>query len=120
MKNNKLTIGILVFCIVVIIIVFGIFVYFDGKDNKEKVILNADNRNLYSIMLEQTRGMGDYLESSETTWPADGYTFNENNSGCVDSEGNIIDNSITYDAAKNMIIAKAKEINYCYVYFDIY
>jgi len=90
------------------------------KDNKQEikldnVSLKESVSNSFALMLEQTNGT--YEETTDTEWPSEGYSFNKHMSGCIDSNGNTIENTLTY---KNETIKlKTKHNTYCYIYFDI-
>ena len=57
------------------------FIFYD-IDNNKVVIENGDskqiiNTNALTMMYEIEIGSGEYQVSSDTTWPQDGYVFNE-------------------------------------------
>ncbi len=66
-------------------------------------------------MLEQDDGT--YKEDTSSTWPTD-MTFNSELSGCIDLNGNKIDNSLTFNSEANSVTIKTSQTTYCYVYFD--
>jgi len=90
------------------------------KDNKQEikldnVSLKESVSNSFALMLEQTNGT--YEETTDTKWPSEGYSFNKYMSGCIDSNGNTIENTLTYK--NGTIKLKTKHNTYCYIYFDI-
>ena len=58
------------------------------KDNEEKIIYTNSkndfmiNSNALTMMYETSSGSGEYEVSSDTSWPQEGYIFNERLSGC--------------------------------------
>ncbi|MBR6504218.1 MAG: bacterial Ig-like domain-containing protein, partial [Clostridia bacterium] len=65
------------------------------------------------IMLEQSDGT--YKESNESTFPTN-MMFNSEKSGCIDKEGQRIENSLTY--SNGVVYVETNSTLYCYVYFD--
>ena len=51
-------------------------VYENEKSN------NYISENILTMMYETAEGSGEYVVASDTTWPQDGYTFNEQLSSC--------------------------------------
>ncbi|MBR6518000.1 MAG: Ig-like domain-containing protein, partial [Bacilli bacterium] len=66
-----------------------------------------------AIMLEQNDGT--YKESNESIFPTN-MIFNSEKSGCIDSKGNKLDNSLTFN--NGLLNLRTKSSAYCYVYFD--
>ena len=64
-----------------------------------------------AIMLEQSDGT--YKESN--TFPIH-MIFNSEKSGCIDNQGNKLDNSLTYN--NGLITIETNKTTYCYIYFD--
>ncbi len=75
---------------------------------------NTVNKDIFAIMLQQADNT--YKESSSSTFPTSGYTLNETLSGCVDKNGNRIDNALIKNG--NEITLRTKQTSYCYYYFD--
>jgi len=67
-----------------------------------------------AILIEQNEGI--YKESDLKKWPTD-MIFNEELSGCIDKNGNKIENSIIYENGRAQV--RTAETTYCYLYFDI-
>ena len=61
-------------------------------------------------------GNGNYVESSESEFPTEGYKFNSELSGCIDLNGNRIDSTLRY--SDGMISLSSDKTSMCYVYFD--
>ena len=79
--------------------------------NSDKVIYESDNANVsdnrvissnaLTMMYETEAGSGEYQISSDTTWPQDGYTFNETLSKCEN------ESDIYWDSNTNRVIVEA-------------
>ncbi len=63
-------------------------------------------------MLETKYQLGEYKQSSQSTWPTDGYTFNAVLSKC-ENEG-----TFSWNSETNSIVLKTKASDKCFVYFD--
>ena len=72
----------------------------------------SNNKNMLSMMLEQTEGVGDYKTVSQSSWPTEGYKFNEDLSRCE------IGGSLSWDDNKSAVIFQGRVTDKCYVYFD--
>ena len=89
-------------------------------NNKKEVILDdvklkeeISKNDSIAIMLEQSDGT--YKESNESTFPIN-MMFNNEKSGCIDKEGQRIENSLTY--SNGVVYVETNSTTYCYVYFD--
>ena len=90
--------------------------------NKEKASFQDDSseskqvvrENTLSMMIEQTAGAGDYKMETRSTWPTDGYMFNETLSKC--ENGGILG----WDSEKGVVTMTGNMSDKCYVYFDKY
>ena len=72
------------------------------------------NNNMLSMMLETDSGSGQYEKTSLSSWPTDGYVFNEQMSKC--EQGSIL----RWDDANKKVIMKGNVSDKCYVFFDKY
>ena len=72
------------------------------------------NNNMLSMMLETDSGSGKYEMTSLSSWPTNGYVFNEQMSKC--EQGSIL----RWDDANKKVIMKGNVSDKCYVYFDKY
>ena len=77
---------------------------------------NIKKSNGFAIMLNE--GDGSYKESSEGTFPKVGYIYNADKSGCMDSSGKAIADSLTYDNSTHNVRVRTKGKLSCYLYFD--
>ena len=104
-----------------LIIVIGT-IFIVNKNNTNSLVLenNEDTReqisgfNGLSMMYETGPGTGEYQESKSSSWPEEGYIFNENLSGCEN------DSKLTWNAELGAINLKTNTSEKCYVYFDAY
>ena len=92
--------------------------------NSDKVIYESDNANVsdnrvissnaLTMMYETVAGSGEYQISSDTTWPQEGYVFNDRLSKCENGS------ELSWDDENNRVIMEANTSDKCYVYFDVY
>ena len=112
-------------CLIIILSLIGAFsIFLTIKSyNSKKVILDdvklkeelkADN-NAFALWIQQANGQ--YTESQSNAFPTTGYVFNKSKSGCMDENGNLINNALSYESDKVMV--SISKTSYCYVYFDI-
>jgi len=74
-----------------------------------------NNINGFAIMIEQDDGT--YKESINNSWPSD-MKYNEELSGCIDSNGNKLNGVLTFDTVNKISIVETTDTSYCYLYFD--
>ena len=67
-----------------------------------------------SMMIEQTVGAGDYKMETRTSWPTDGYMFNETLSKCENG------GELGWDSEKSVVTMTGNMSDKCYIYFDLY
>jgi len=72
------------------------------------------NNNMLSMMLETDSGSGQYEKTSLSSWPTNGYVFNEQMSKC--EQGSIL----RWDDANKKVIMEGNVSDKCYVFFDKY
>ena len=72
----------------------------------------SNNKNVLSMMLEQTEGVGDYKIVSQSSWQIEGYKFNSELSRCENG------GSLSWDDNKSAVIFQGRVTDKCYVYFD--
>ena len=88
MSAIKLRNKIYIILIVVILIVIAIVAILLINNSASRVVISNEeskqliNTNALTMMYETEAGSGEYQVSSDTTWPQEGYTFNERLSGC--------------------------------------
>ena len=66
---------------------------------KEKIT----NSNALTMMYETEAGSGEYQVSSDTTWPQEGYTFNETLSKCENGS------KLSWDDENKKVVMQANE-----------
>ena len=119
MKKKKILIGVSS----VLVLIVGIFIYlYVSKDNeeeiyvpkKEEVKTQISGFNGLSLMYETGPGTGEYQESKSSTWPEEGYIFNENLSACENG------GKLSWNEEKKAVILNSFGSDACYVYFDAY
>ena len=65
-------------------------------------------------MYETEAGSGEYQVTSDTTWPQEGYVFNEQLSACENGS------SLIWDDATGAVSLTTDISDKCYLYFDVY
>ncbi len=75
----------------------------------------VEKDNMFAVMFQNDNG--EYTEQS--TFPGENYKLNEEKSGCIDNNGEKIENSLTYDSDGNKVTVSTNKTSYCYLYFDI-
>lgn len=110
--KKRIKIGI----IVILIISVSLVIYGLSNENpvlKEK-IESQKKTTLLSMMVEQTRGAGDYEPVTQSNWPTEGYLFNSELSRCENG------GKLSWDKENNNVVLASDSSDKCYVYFDIY
>ncbi len=83
---------------------------FDDTSKSKQVV----RESTLSMMIEQTAGAGDYKMETRTSWPTDGYVFNEELSKCENG------GELGWDDTNKAVTMTGNMSDKCYVYFDIY
>ena len=113
MKKKYLIISISV------LLVLTTCLYVFMSSNTERVVISNENgnsivnNNALTMMYETEYQSGEYQVSSDTTWPQDGYVFNETLSKC--ENGGVL----SWDAETNKVVMQTSSSDRCYVYFDV-
>jgi len=115
MGKNKFIKKIVILLLVVIEVgaIFLAYKAFDNKDKVKTVNLTESNNSMFAIMVEQEDGTFEKNDS----WPGEDYTYLENMSGCVDSSGKMIEDSLVYDPKTNTVTLETEYTTQCYLYF---
>ena len=100
-----------------IILLVGIItstIIFKPKEDSKlyEVKLQDDNKKDLAIMVEQLDKS--YKENNKI--PYKGYTLNETMTKCIDNNGNVVNEEITYE--NGTITISTDRTIYCYLYFD--
>ncbi len=96
------------------------FLYFEKSDNNVNIMQNINkdsqviNTNMLTLMYETNAGSGIYEETKDTTWPEEGYIFNDTLSGCENG------GELDYNSQNNTVNLLSNSSDRCYVYFDKY
>lgn len=104
--------------IVVLVVLLGVGVYVYKTNSHDKMYqdkeIEATSGNVISMMLETKAGSGEYQKTTASTWPTDGYIFNESLSKCEQGS------KLSWDNANKNVVMKGNLSDKCYVYFDAY
>jgi len=116
-KRNKLIVVVIGF--LVLLEVSSIFLMWKSSMNKPTILDNVKLQNIkndgnLAIMIEQEDGT--YKETSGNSWPED-MMFNEEKSGCVDNNGQLIENALVYE--DGIATVETGVTSNCYLYFDL-
>ncbi len=110
-KKKKLILSL--FSLILLLFVFILY----GYKYKKQVYADEENNQIktgtsISMLLETKRGSGDYVLSSSSKWPKEGYLFNSELSKC--ENGGIL---LWNDETKSVVL-NTRVSDKCYVYFD--
>ncbi len=108
---------IIVIFICISIFVFGLFKLFNKeKIELDNVILDINNsKDNLAIYVEDNKG--NYVEYENNNFPKNGYVFNKELSGCIDTYGNDVKDILNFEEGIGVSINTNKTL-YCYLYFD--
>lgn len=112
--KKKLLVGCISFLLVLSICLY----FYISGNNANKVVLENEeikqvvNTNALTMMYETEANSGEYAVSSDTSWPQEGYTFNEQLSSCENG------GTLLWNGETNRIIMQNNISDRCYVYFD--
>ncbi len=112
-KSNVILIAIILILLVIIAMLL-INNNIDNvvKSNESNFKENIVNSNALTMMYETEAGSGEYQVSSDTTWPQEGYIFNEILSSCENGS------TLVWDDENKKVVMQANTSDKCYVYFD--
>ena len=110
--------------VIVLLFVFIIITLNLGVSNGERSVIKDDTlynsgesvintNNTLTMMLETEVGSGEYILSNDTTWPGEGYIFNETLSKCENG------GTLSWDSETNRVVMQTNSSDKCYIYFDI-
>ena len=106
---------IIIFCNLILLCTI-LTIYFN--DNDKVILKNENNSNravsssALTMMYETEANSGEYQVANDTTWPQDGYIFNETLSKCENGS------KLTWDDENKRVLMQANTSDKCYVYFD--
>ena len=76
--------------------------------NLENNLIKENNKSNFAIMLGDIDGV--YTESNDSAWPSNlKYNYNSERSGCIDVNGNEIENAISYDNNTSMVTVSSNK-----------
>ena len=108
MKKLIMSITILLFCLC--LLTYNFYNEFSIDDTS---INNIKPHNMLSIMLESSDGSGNYVMTTQNSWPTDGYVFNSELSKCENG------GTLSWDKTNKRVEFSGNNIDKCYVYFDV-
>ena len=102
-----------------VLLTFVIGIYFYYYSDSQKYVLESGSSNpkivssnSLTMMYETEYQSGEYQVASDTTWPQDGYIFNETLSKC--ENGGVL----SWDNENKKVLLQTNTSDKCYVYFD--
>ena len=106
----------IVIVVVALVVLCGVGFYVYKTNDVNETYENNEiknDSNMLSMMLETSAGSGEYQKTSASSWPTEGYTFNETLSKCEKGS------SLSWDSTKNTVVMMGNNSDKCYVYFDL-
>lgn len=99
---------------------FLMYKSFNSKDvHLEHVNLKEESHSeMFAVLLQQTDGTYEKYTDAFNAIELK-YVYNSAKSGCMDSKGNIIENSLLFDNANRIATIEASGSSSCYLYFDL-
>ena len=108
MKKLIMSITILLFCLCLLT-----YNFYNDSSIDDTSINNIKPQNMLSIMLESSDGSGNYVMTTQNSWPTDGYVFNSELSKCENG------GTLSWDKTNKRVEFSGNNIDKCYVYFDV-
>ena len=113
MKKKKVLITLSIVGIFILTFIIYNYINTDGVVIASGKSEEYVNDRTFSLMLETSRGSGEYQVSNDTTWPGSGYMYNETLSSCENGS------QLIWNEETNSVTLKANISDKCYLYFDI-
>ena len=88
--------------------------YTSKNDVYEQDTIKRKNNNTISMMLETDTNSKTYIQSTDSTWPSEGYMFNEEMSKCEQGS------KLSWDDTNKKVVMEGNTSDKCYVFFDKY
>ena len=105
------------FFMLTIILLFSLcfftYNFYNDSSIDDTSINNIKPQNMLSIMLESNDGSGNYVMTTQNSWPTDGYVFNSELSKCENG------GTLSWDKTNKRVEFSGNNIDKCYVYFDV-
>ena len=118
-KQQKRTL-IIALILVEFLLIICAYISYNNK-NLDKYIFNSKDlksSGLFAIMLEDSDG--NYKQSTKDEFPGYEYFYNQTKSGCMNSSGKTIPDSLLYDQENKKATVKLNSSGMCYLYFNKY
>ena len=105
--------------IIVILVLSNIILLYNIYNLKKEVLSYKENykkskKNMISMMLETDTNSKTYIQSTDSTWPSEGYMFNEEMSKCEQGS------KLSWDDTNKKVVMEGNSSDKCYVFFDKY
>ena len=100
--------------------IFGGLGLYNVIDNKSRLVITNEKieqvmkTNALTMMYETEAGSGEYRVSNDTSWPQEGYVFNEKLSDCENG------GTLSWNDETKRVVLTTSTFDKCYVYFDKY
>ena len=108
MKKLIMSITILLFCLCLLT-----YNFYNDSSIDDTSINNIKPQNMLSIMLESSDESGNYVMTTQNSWPTDGYVFNSELSKCENG------GTLSWDKTNKRVEFSGNNVDKCYVYFDV-
>ena len=108
--------------ITLVFLLIGIFFMFNKNNNNITLdeVKIKDNKSNVTFAMYKENNEGEYeLITNTEEFPQVPYILDEDKSKCINSDGNIIDNSLKQTIEDNKIFVETDEEAYCYLYFKM-
>ena len=119
MQNIKYRTRIIVIFVVVILMTIFLGMEFLTVQNYEELpevkLKNKEDENKFAIMVQNENKDG-YQEYDGNEFPTDDYEFNETETKCIDNNGALVEEALTYIDGK--VTLETDKTIYCTLYFD--
>ena len=112
MNKKKILVSLSIICIFILTFIIYNYINNDGVVIASGKSEEYVNNRTFSLMLETSKGSGEYQMSSETTWPNSDYEYNGTLSSCENGS------QLIWNEDTRTVTLKANISDKCYLYFD--
>ena len=107
------------FITIVLLALSNTIILYNYCNLKKEVLSYKENykkskKNMISMMLETDTNSKTYIQSTDSTWPSDGYMFNVEMSKCEQGS------TLKWDEENKKVVMEGNTSDKCYVFFDKY
>ena len=107
------------FITIVLLALSNTIILYNYCNLKKEVLSYKENykkskKNMISMMLETYTNSKTYIQSTDSTWPSDGYVFNVEMSKCEQGS------TLKWDEENKKVVMEGNTSDKCYVFFDKY